>query len=636
MDQLADKLQEDPNTLEIDLEYNGLTDLSDLLPLLTRFPLLRILKLAGNRLVGLPADLSSLERLEVVDLTENRVKDYKALAESLGTAPSLVEVKLSAGPREEVAYLRERLISVQITTSEGSEPEGEGALGREEVERAREMYEEIQAGNEELGSFKRQLEALAACTAADLKQAKTISEAQTVKLKAQRRLLQPCLAALEVRTAAHNPALATLWMHLVAALDHCFDDSVSSLAATQPPVNRNLTPNSEFESIEEGNRDSEMDRFRLEWSSERAELEKELETLRQENRKYLDLIIRHSKASAESALRSTRSLSPEIRSPAQVPPTTKGLTLHQLKEFISELFAAKAKFDQKCSQARLPMESVSAFLDTHLTKKFGLKGLKQDWVGAVQQAVSRFEQTDNDVAVFGLILRNLCDEEFRLVQMQLKETAGHLLRLQLKEKNPLKSASDIESMAQMRVSGQLGEEEWAFIVPYMYNESDSQEILDNLRMIIEKKPMSVPTSPKGLRMSRQETFVRLEQEKSLRNRVAYSEFLQVLLDFQLKGHMKFLSSLQRLFQEADKDSDGYIDEDEFRELVNHLNAGYSAKDLQRLLQLIDPFAYQRITFSQCTALFNAVRGRQERAKGEEDVSVLQRLALGEGEDLSLD
>jgi len=636
MDQLADKLQEDPNTLEIDLEYNGLTDLSDLLPLLTRFPLLRILKLAGNRLVGLPADLSSLERLEVVDLTENRVKDYKALAESLGTAPSLVEVKLSAGPREEVAYLRERLISVQITTSEGSEPDGEGALGREEVERAREMYEEIQAGNEELGSFKRQLEALAACTAADLKQAKTISEAQTVKLKAQRRLLQPCLAALEVRTAAHNPALATLWMQLVAALDHCFDDSVSSLAATQPPVNRNLTPNSEFESIEEGNRDSEMDRFRLEWSSERAELEKELENLRQENRKYLDLIVRHSKASAESALRSTRSLSPEIRSPAQVPPTTKGLTLHQLKEFISELFAAKAKFDQKCSQARLPMESVSAFLDTHLTKKFGLKGLKQDWVGAVQQAVSRFEQTDNDVAVFGLILRNLCDEEFRLVQMQLKETAGHLLRLQLKEKNPLKSASDIESMAQMRVSGQLGEEEWAFIVPYMYNESDSQEILDNLRMIIEKKPMSVPTSPKGLRMSRQETFVRLEQEKSLRNRVAYSEFLQVLLDFQLKGHMKFLSSLQRLFQEADKDSDGYIDEDEFRELVNHLNAGYSAKDLQRLLQLIDPFAYQRITFSQCTALFNAVRGRQERAKGEEDVSVLQRLALGEGEDLSLD
>jgi hypothetical protein len=192
-------------------------------------------------------------------------------------------------------------------------------------------------------------------------------------------------------------------------------------------------------------------------------------------------------------------------------------------------------------------------------------------------------------------------------------------------------------MMQGKINGQLVEEEWVYIVSYMYNEADVQEILANLGEIIEKKPISVPTSPKGLRLSREEALVRLEREKSVRNRLAYSEFLQVLLDFQLKGHMKFLSSLQRRYQEADKDCDGYIDEDEFRELVNSLNLGYSAKDMQRLLQLIDPYAYQRITFSQCTALFNSVSCRQETVKGEEQtVSVLQRLALMEGEGMSLD
>ena len=641
MDQLADKLQEDPNTAEIDLEYNGLTDLSDLLPLLTRFPQLRVLKLAGNRLAALPADLSSLERLEVMDLTENRVKDYEALARSLGTVPNLVEVKVSTGPREEIAYLKEKLISVQVTTTEESEQEAdESVFTREEVDKAREIYEEIQRNSKgsELGSFKRQVDELSARTAAELKQAKTISEAQTIKLKAQRRLLEPCLSALESLTNMHNSALSVLWIRLIAALDHCFEDSISSFTTTQPPPIRDLTPNSEFESIEEGNKDTaEIEKLRLEWTCEKAELEKELDYLRQENRKYLDLIVRHSKASAESALRSTRSLSPEVRNAPQVPPSTKGLTLHQLTEFIDELFTAKAKFDQKCSKARLPMESVAAFLETHLTKKFGLKGLKQDWINAVHQAIARYEHMDNDTCVFGLILKHMCDEEFRQVQAQLKETSRHLLLLQLRERNPLKSASDIETLVQGKINGQLVEEEWVYIVSYMYNEADVQEILASLGEIIEKKPISVPTSPKGLRMSREEALVRMEREKSVRNRLAYSEFLQVLLDFQLKGHMKFLSGLQRRYQEADKDRDGYIDEEEFREVVNSLNLGYNAKDMQRLLQLIDPYAYQRITFSQCTALFNSVSCRQETVKGEEQtVSVLQRLALMEGEGMSLD
>lgn len=43
-----------------------------------------------------------------------------------------------------------------------------------------------------------------------------------------------------------------------------------------------------------------------------------------------------------------------------------------------------------------------------------------EWATAIITAVKKFHTVDNDVAVFGKILRNEIDEEFRFVQKQLK------------------------------------------------------------------------------------------------------------------------------------------------------------------------------------------------------------------------
>ena len=556
--------------------------------------------------------------------------------------PGLAEVKVSADNKEEIAFLRERLISVQVTTTEDSEPEEKDTavslFPPEYLSQVSGLYTSIQASAEANPSlrFKDHVTAVTSQTTTELKQAKTISEAQVIKLKAQRLLLEPCIVALEALTSGQNSGLAELWRQLLVAVDQCFTDTLSSAATLQTQGNRDLTPNSEFESIEEDSKEvSDFDRLKQQWTLEKSEMEKEIDSLREENRKYLDLIIKHSKTAADVALRSARSLSPEGRPSQPGIINSKGLSLNQFKDFIGELFTAKSKFDQKCSQSRLPKESLATFLETHLTNKFGLKGLKQDWVNGVKQAINRYESVDNDVAVFGLILRNLCDEEFRFVQMQLKDTAVQLLRRYLKEKNPLKSVSDIENMTQTRVTGQLGEEEWTYIVGYMYNDGDAQVILGSIREMTESKPLSIPTSPKGVRLSREEALVQLEHERSLRSRIPYSEFLHVLLDFQLNSHMHFLSMLQKHYAEVDADKDGYIDEEEFKELVGRLNVGLGVQDLQRLLQLVDPYAYQRITFSQCTALFNSVGITQETVSGE-TISVLQKLSQTGREGMLLD
>ena len=53
---------------------------------------------------------------------------------------------------------------------------------------------------------------------------------------------------------------------------------------------------------------------------------------------------------------------------------------------------------------------------------------------------------DHDVALFGKILKNECDEEFRFIQMHVKDTLLSLLKVLLKDKNPFKSESEITKM----------------------------------------------------------------------------------------------------------------------------------------------------------------------------------------------
>jgi len=53
---------------------------------------------------------------------------------------------------------------------------------------------------------------------------------------------------------------------------------------------------------------------------------------------------------------------------------------------------------------------------TFLNQKYGLKNLIIEWATSIINALKKYAGEDNDVAVFGKILRNECDEEFRFVQ----------------------------------------------------------------------------------------------------------------------------------------------------------------------------------------------------------------------------
>ena len=92
-------------------------------------------------------------------------------------------------------------------------------------------------------------------------------------------------------------------------------------------------------------------------------------------------------------------------------------------------------------------------LYTFLNTKYGLKALIVEYANATLDGITRYAATDNDVSVFGCLMRNEVDEEFRFVQKQLKQTVLELLRVYLKGKYPLKVEADVHAILQATASG---------------------------------------------------------------------------------------------------------------------------------------------------------------------------------------
>ena len=148
----------------------------------------------------------------------------------------------------------------------------------------------------------------------------------------------------------------------------------------------------------------------------------------------------------------------------------RNLTLKQLLAFVDELYASKDKYDQKCADSRLPRETMEQHMYTFLNQRYGLRSLIVENASAVIKAVNSYTHLDNAVAVFGKILRNEIDEEFRYVQKQVKDTVTNLLRVHLKAKHPRKTDDFVHSLAQNVERGVISMDEWTDIVKYMYNE----------------------------------------------------------------------------------------------------------------------------------------------------------------------
>ena len=671
MEELKHLLDEDPNTDSVNLEFYEVEDLCPMVPLLAKFPKLKELILFGNRLKSLPEDLSSLNKLEILDISSNLFGGLEEVLPGLESLPALKDLSITLQNEEQEQILLEALPHLGILNgteievreepqTEQSDSDNEQVnLKQEDLESVATVYDQIREiwrqtdkSKDKLlaNDFDEHVRQVMGELSEVLKQKHASHIVHTHMLRAKFELYRICQQKLNDFFATKNKTAGKLLKETNSLMDSFFKDLVSLVFAVHPKYEDKLKSMKEdmdkamketndlLEAAEQIEKEShshkdQKEKFKAKYQQEIEELKQEVETLQEENKKYLELIIKQSKNNADSAL-GGKVQEDRIR-PAQKPPaalntspfgvsqaiSSRTLTLRQLKEVIEEIYTSKAKFDQKCADGKMPRETMEKHMYTFLNQKYGLKGLIIEWASAIIAGIKKYSAEDNDVAVFGKILRNECDEEFRFVQVQVKETAAELLKMHLRGKFSLKSNADITEMTKQKMQSFLEEDEWVDIVKYMYNESDSELIISSIQEAIHQKKYS-ETSPQKAKTTREEEQLRKEKQRASQGRIAYTDFLKIILDFQLKGHEKFLCKFIQLFRKVDSDNNGIINEYEFRELVSYINLGFDQEEeVFRLLQIVDPYKNEQITFSECVAVFSS-----ETIPQDEQISILQKLS----------
>ncbi|CAD8185467.1 unnamed protein product [Paramecium pentaurelia] len=640
------------NVTIIDLEFKSIENLEELLPQLANFSNLKELNLHGNRLAYLPDDLSLLDTVEVLDISNNIFSDLGQVVDALSTMPNLIHLEITLQSKEEEQYILECLTNLQILNSQkvnGDQDGGDETLEQQseqqsersisavqditlqqyDLEQMAILYDSIREykkEDQEDKQFDQQIRTIMLDLQSKLKQNNPDHLTNLYILTAKFNLYEICFKSIIKYFKVNDKKLDVIITKIHDMHLQIFNDMSNVIQNFKPQSKNQSLINDNKKQVNQSQQGDKTieNRLRLELS----ELQQQNAELEKENKRYLDLLIKHSKGDRASLPNSEHTLKQQNDSyqsqnysknqsssiqqnnaifqskqsqnlnsvPQQI--NVRHLTLKQLKDVINEIYESKQKFDQKCADSKLPRETMEQHMYTYLNQKYGLKSLIIEWATSIINALKKYSAEDNDVAVFGKILRNECDEEFRFVQTQVKNTMQELLKMYLRGKFPLKHQAEIKEMLNQRINGQLYEEEAVDIIKYMYNQEDSELLLNKL-----KSYYIVPQKNPDRRLTREEQLSLLQEKDKYK--LEYSVFQKIILDFQLKSHEKYLKKFIMTFKQMDTDANGIIDENEFRNLIDILNFGAEDLDIQKYLNIIDPYSHQQITFSQCVTLFSS-------------------------------
>jgi len=150
--------------------------------------------------------------------------------------------------------------------------------------------------------------------------------------------------------------------------------------------------------------------------------------------------------------------------------------------------------------------------------------------------------------------------------------------------------------------GTLEEWHWRAIIEKMYDPSDF-EVLEQkfMNVIHDRKAQGLFNEKK--KMTREEQLL-LKQQRDWK-KLPFTDFQKIILDFQLREHEKFLEKFITVFKTTDQDNNGVINEDEFRDLIASMEVIDNEEEINYLLQIIDPYNNQQMTFSELVHLFSS-------------------------------
>ena len=124
---------------------------------------------------------------------------------------------------------------------------------------------------------------------------------------------------------------------------------------------------------------------------------------------------------------------------------------------------------------------------TYLNYKYGLKTLIIEWASTIITGVKTYLRDDHDVTLFAKILKNECDEQFRFVQMHVKDSLAGLLKTIIREKNPIKSEKEVHKDTENVCISWIEEWQWKKIIQKMYSQEDVEILNQRFYDLISRR-----------------------------------------------------------------------------------------------------------------------------------------------------
>lgn len=179
-----------------------------------------------------------------------------------------------------------------------------------------------------------------------------------------------------------------------------------------------------------------------------------------------------------------------------------------------------------------------------------------EWAAAIINGVKTYIKEDHDVALFAKILKNECDEDFRLIQTHVKETLINLVKVMLKEKYPLKGEKDIQKLLDTIEKGKIEEWMWQKILDKMYEDGDTEILHGRIKDMLSTKARQNSDDPfmnTAKKLTREELNSKAVSGTKQSSLLNYKDFSKIILDFQLQEHERFLVKFTNLYKSIDND-----------------------------------------------------------------------------------
>jgi hypothetical protein len=594
------------NAEYVSLQHYGI---SDLVPYVAQLSLLRNMKtlnVAHNKITRLPEDLSSLEKLENLDLSHNPIASAAAVIRGLFSLKKLRHLKVTL-PEDEEDQIVAALGHLSTLNGITLDVEARGGATEERTDSSQALLQSVRRGTgvavprgytvietsaREKLDFKPwtgedvdaafALHASVAQVSRDMShpdehadyvhlinshlRSKTKGDSDYIKqsmhqFNAKSLLLEYSFDELVRASARFGPELAhalesiyNYHLALVAQASTVMavmqEDKERVVSALQEDLAKELLIKERMNAASAGNTDYADDQFR----SHRHQTGAEPSRISDE-------------ATARQGLGSDKQL----------------MSISELRALIKLLMDSKKKHDSANFDARLPPETLEQHIYSFLFVRTKNDEEIKKRVTTIFKSVKHHSRSELDIEIFSLILKHEVEESFwERFEAQKSSTYDAIHSTIL--------ASDGFQTRGEALDGFVTEDQAKAVVDILVPHSHSERHIQLTRAVVRA-------------LSRSEAA-----EDSYH--ISYKDLGGVILRYFLSVHLTAIRPFAIQFRRLDSERTGVIEAQQFRTLLNNIFPGLPPLAAQDLFAAADPFRNNLITFSQyITVLHNYIQSQ---------------------------